>query len=144
MSVTVPDPPDETTRSGSPRRRKRFGRQKIGHINLDKPPTATEVAEHNEQHKGDAADRLTLYNPKQIEEETRDVKLCITFGEPIRIRDQAEMVIDAMEEIIELTKKHDLGTINQRLQSHHVAKVLGRALTRFNGKTPYGEYRKKR
>lgn len=127
-----------------PRRRRSWGRQRIGHISPDKLPSAEETADHAEQHRGEDADRFTLYTPDQIEAETRDVKLCITFDEPIRIRDQAEMIVGAMEEIIQLTKKHDLGSIGQRLQCRHTAKVLGRALTRFNGKTPYGEYRKKR
>lgn len=137
MSLTEETPPMR-------RRSHRLGRERIGHISPDKLPSATEQADHAERHQGEDADRFPLYTPAQIDEETRDVKLCISFGEVLRIRDQAEMVILAMKEIIELTRDHNLGSTKQRLQSHHTAKVLGRALTRLNGRTPYGEYRKKR
>lgn len=135
---------DPTMSDHYPRRKRQWGRQRIGHISPDKPPRPEDVADHAERHKGDDADRFSLYTPQQINEETKDVKLCIVFDEPIRIRDQAEMIMGAMEEIMELTKDHDLGSVKQRMQCRHVAKVLGRALTRFNGKTPYGEYRRKR
>lgn len=139
--MSMPD--DPAPQHAARRRGRSWGRQKIGHINLDQPPSAQEKADHAARHKGEDADRFPLYNAEQVEKETKDVKLRIVFDEPIRIRDQAEMVIAAMEEIIETTKKHDLGSINQRIHSRHVAGVLGRALTRFNGGTPYGEYRKK-
>ena len=111
-------------------------------LSLTGLPTAEELAAS--PHRGDDADRFTLYTPEQIEAETRDVKLCITFGDVIKVRDQAEMVIAAMRVIIEKTRAHDIGSIRQRVEARGEAASLGRALTRFNGRTPYGDRRKPR
>jgi hypothetical protein len=112
--------------------------------------TPEELAQHAERHKGDDADRFTLYTPAQIEAETKDVKICLTFGQGaddpasvIKIRDQAEMVIAGMRAIIEKTRQHDLGSIRQRIESRAEAASLGRALSRFNGRTPHGDWKPK-
>lgn len=110
-------------------------------INLDGPPTAEELA--SVPHKGDDADRFSLYTPDQIEAETRDVRLCITFGDVIKVRDQAEMIIAGMRAIIEKTRQHDIGSIRQRIEARAEAASVGRALTRFNGRTPYGDWKPK-
>lgn len=121
-------------------------------IAIDGPVTPEELAEHAAKHKGDDADRFSLYTPAQIEAETKDVKICITFGangpggDPaavMRIRDQAEMVIAGMRAIIEKTRQHDLGSIRQRIECRAEAASLGRALTRFNGRTPWGDSKPK-
>jgi len=111
-------------------------------VSLEGLPTAEELAE--QPHQGDDADRFSLYTPAQVEAEARDVKICLTFGEPIRIRDQAEMVIAAMRAIIEKTRAHDLGSIRQRIECRAEAASCGRALSRFNGRTPHGDSRRKR
>ncbi|HEX7741393.1 MAG TPA: hypothetical protein VF442_02975 [Sphingobium sp.] len=95
-------------------------------------------------HKGDAADRFTLYSPEQIEAETRTVRLDVSFEDVIKIRDQAEMIIEACKIIIARTRAHDIGSIRQRIECRGEAASLGRALSRFNGKTPYGDTKKKR
>jgi hypothetical protein len=112
-------------------------------------PTAEDLDAN--PHKGDDADRYSLYTPQQIESETKDVKLCLTFGEGpadpaavIKIRDQAEMVIAGMRAIIEKTRQHDIGSIRQRIEARAEAASVGRALTRFNGRTPYGEWKPKK
>lgn len=118
-------------------------------LSLEGLPSAEELAQ--QPHKGDDADRFTLYTPEQIEAETKDVKICLTFGtgttDPaavIKIRDQAEMVIAGMRAIIEKTRQHDIGAIRQRIESRAEAASLGRALSRFNGRTPHGDWKPKR
>lgn len=124
--------------------------RKRGHrpISVEGLPTAEELA--SSPHKGDDADRFSLYTEQQIMSETRPVKLCIEFGEGssdpaavIKIRDQAEMVIAGMRAIIEKTRQHDIGSIRQRIECRAEAASLGRALTRFNGRTPYGDSKRK-
>ena len=125
---------------------KRFG-PRLGRgtkINLGALPGPEELAHVAERHKGDAADRFTLYTPEQIEKETTDAKLCITFGDVIKIRDQAEMIIAAMRVIIEKTRHHDIGSIRQRIECRAEAASVGRALTRFNGRTPWGDWKPKK
>jgi hypothetical protein len=119
-------------------------------ISIEGPVTPEELAEHASKHKGDDADRFTLYTPAQIEAETKDVKICLTFGrgtsDPaavIKIRDQAEMVIAGMRAIIEKTRQHDIGSIRQRIEARAEAASLGRALSRFNGRTPHGDWKPK-
>ena len=94
-------------------------------------------------HRGDDADRFSLYTPEQIEAETRDARLTITFGDVIKVRDQAEMIIAGMRAIIEKTRQHDLGSIRQRVEARAEAASVGRALTRFNGRVPYGDWKPK-
>ena len=115
---------------------------------LEGLPTAEDLA--SSPHKGDDADRFSLYTPAQIMSETKDVKLCIRFGDGaddpaavIKVRDQAEMVIAGMRAIIEKTRQHDIGSVRQRIECRAEAASLGRALTRFNGRTPYGEWKPK-
>jgi hypothetical protein len=111
-------------------------------------PTAEDLASN--PHTGDDADRFSLYTPSQIEGETKDVKICITFGDGptdpaavIKIRDQAEMVIAGMRAIIDKTRQHDIGSIRQRIEARNEAASLGRALSRFNGRTPHGDWKPK-
>lgn len=133
-----------------PYRRKRYPLERGSKVSLDGLPPAEEQAQHAARHKGDDADRFTLYTPEQIERETRNVRLDINFGkEPhdpgavIKIRDQAEMIIACMQEIIRLTRKHDAGSIIQRVECRREAASLGARLTMFNGKTPFGYAKKK-
>lgn len=112
---------------------------------LEGLPSAEDLAQ--QPHKGEDADRFTLYTAEQVESETKDVKLCLTFGggagAAMKIRDQAEMVIAAMRAIIEKTRQHDIGSIRQRIEARAEAASLGRALSRFNGRTPHGEWKPK-
>ncbi len=119
------------------------GRKK-GHrpVSIAGLPTPEELAQ--QPHTGEEADRFSLYTPEQIEQETRSVRLDITFTDVIKIRDQAEMIMACMREIIARTRKHDIGSVRQRIEARQEAASAGRALSRFNGKTPYGESRKKR
>lgn len=105
-------------------------------------PTPEDLAQ--QPHSGEDADRFSLYTPQQIDSETRAVRLDITFSDPIKIRDQAEMIMACMRQIIQTTRKHDIGSIRQRIEARQEAASVGRALSRFNGKTPYGEARRKR
>jgi hypothetical protein len=107
--------------------------------------------EELDQQTPEQAERYPLYTREQIEAETRDVKLCITFGrgtdDPasvIKIRDQAELIMAGMRSIIETTRKHDSGSVNQRIEARAIAASLGRVLTRFNGRTPYGDWKPKK
>lgn len=133
-----------------PYKRKRYPLERGVRQSLEGLPPPEDLAAAAERHKGDDADRFTLYTPEQIERETRNVRLDIAFGhgpnDPgavIKIRDQAEMIIACMRQIIELTRKHDAGSINQRIECRREAASLGARLTMFNGKTPFGYAKKK-
>jgi hypothetical protein len=104
-------------------------------------PSPAELA--SSPHRGDDADRFSLYTPEQIAAETRDVRLNISFEDVIKVRDQAEMIIAGMRAIIEKTRQHDIGSIRQRIEARAEAASVGRALTRFNGGTPYGDWKPK-
>lgn len=105
-------------------------------------PTEEELAQ--QPHKGDAADRFSLYTPEQIAQETRDARIQITFDDVIKIRDQAEMIIACMQHVILATRKHDIGSIRQRIEARREVASLVERITLFNGKTPYGYAKKKR
>lgn len=129
-------------------RRSRY--QRGTKISIEGMPSKADLEQAHERHKGDDADRFSLYTPEQIEQETKDVKLCITFGKGpvdapaiIKIRDQAEMVIAGMRAIIEKTRQHDIGSVRQRIECRAEAASLGRALSRFNGRTPWGDWKPK-
>ncbi len=113
-------------------------------VSLEGPPTPEELADAAERHKGDDADRFTLYRPDQIETATRAVRLDMSFGDVIKIRDQAEMIIAGMRQIIEKTRHHDIGSVRQRIDCRSEAASLGQTLSLFNGKTPYGFTKKRR
>lgn len=111
-------------------------------VNITGLPTDEDLA--RSPHRGDAADRFSLYTPEQIAQETRDARLQMTFEDVIKIRDQAEMVIACMQHVIIATRKHDIGSIRQRIEARREVASLVERLTLFNGKTPYGYAKKKR
>ncbi len=111
-------------------------------ISVDGLPSPEELA--SMPHKGEAADRFSLYTPEQIAQLTRNAKIEMTFSEPIKIRDQAEMIKACMEVVIQLTRGHQIGTIRQRIETRREIGSLVERLTIFNGKTPYGYRKKKR
>jgi hypothetical protein len=92
---------------------------------------------------GSRQDRFPLHTPEQIEQETRTVRLDITFEDVVKIRDQIEMIMEGCRIIMEKTREHKIGSTRQRIGARQEAASLGRALARFNGKTPYGDSRKK-
>lgn len=119
------------------------GRQRAHRpVSLTGLPSPEELAQ--QPHKGDAADKFSLYTPEQITQETRDARLQLTFEDVIKIRDQAEMVIACMQHVVLATRKHDLGSIRQRIEARREVASLVERLTLFNGKTPYGYTKKKR
>lgn len=119
------------------------GRQRAHRpISLTGLPTDEELAQ--QPHKGEDADRFSLYTPEQITQETRDARIQITFEDVIKIRDQAEMVLACMQHVINATRKHDLGSVRQRIEARREVASLVERLTLFNGKTPYGYAKKKR
>jgi hypothetical protein len=119
------------------------GRQrKYGPYNTAKPPTEAELDEQAQS--GDDADRYSLFTPHQIEDETRNVRLDISFGDVVKIRDQAEMIAACMREIIGMTREHDLGSIRQRVLARREGQSLSRVLARFNGKCPRGDWKPKK
>lgn len=132
----------------APYKRSRYRTERGTKQSIEGLPSPEELAQAAARHKGDDADRFTLFTPEQIEVETRDVKICLRFGRKtndqaavIKIRDQAEMVIAGMRAIIEKTRQHDIGSIRQRIEARAEAASLGRALSRFNGRTPYGDWK---
>lgn len=126
-----------------PYRRPRHKYERGTKVRIDGLPSPEELAQAHDLHKGDDADRFSLYTPEQIEHESRTVRLILTFEDVIKVRDQAEMVIACMQQIIACTRRHDIGSIRQRIDARREAASLGAALTFFNGKTPYG-YRKRK
>lgn len=134
----------ETTmapRSG-PHRPVQHGRRRAHRpISIEGLPSDEEVAA--QPHKGDAADKFSLYAPDQVEDQTHNVRLDLSFSDVIKIRDQAEMVMAAMRLIIGKTREHDIGSIRQRIEARREADSLRRVLARFNGKTPHGEWKRK-
>lgn len=122
--------------------RQGHGRQRAHRpISITGLPTDEELAQ--QPHKGDDADRFSLYAPEQIEDETRNVRLDLSFGDVLKIRDQAEMIMAALRLIIGKTREHDIGSIRQRIEARREADSLRRVLARFNGKTPHGDSKKK-
>lgn len=112
-------------------------------ISLGGLPTPEEIAEAAERHQGAEADRFSLYTPEQIAALTKTSKIAMTFDEPIKIRDQAEMIMACMKIVIELTRGHKIGAVRQRIETRREIASLVERLTIFNGKTPYGYKRKK-
>jgi hypothetical protein len=114
-------------------------------ISLEGLPTPQELdhAAEGDDAVGSRQDKHPLYTPQQIEQETRTVRLDVSFNDVIKIRDQCEMIMAGCRAIMEMTRKHDLGSLRQRIEARREAASLGAALTLFNGKTPYG-YTKKR
>src|SRR4029077_6275801 len=90
------------------------------------------------------AERFPLYTPQQVEGETGTVRFDMTFKDVIKVRDQAEMVIAAMRLVIEKTRDHDIGSIRQRIEARREAHSLSRTLARFNGKSPRGDWKRKK
>lgn len=114
-------------------------RRKYGPYDVTKPPTDEELDGQTPEQRED----FSLFSPQQLEQETRTVRLDISFGDVIKIRDQCEMIMSACRIIMEKTRQHDIGPERQRVDCRREAASLGRALTRFNGRTPYGDTRKK-
>jgi len=126
-----------------PKPRPYKGRQrKYGPYDTGKPPTEDELDEQAQS--GDDADKYSLFTPQQIEDETRNVRLDVSFGDVVKIRDQAEMIMACMREIIQMTRQHDLGSIRQRVQARREGQSLSRVLARFNGKCPRGDWKPKK
>lgn len=113
-------------------------KRKYGPYNTDKPPTDEELAGQTPEQRN-----FSLFTAEQLAEETRSVRWEINFGDVIKIRDQAEMVMAACRAIIDRTRDHSAGPDKQRVDCRREAASAARALTRFNGKTPYGEKRKR-
>lgn len=63
-------------------------RRKYGPIDLTKPPTEEELNGQTPQQRED----YSLFSPQQIEQETRTVRLDISFGDVVKIRDQMEIL----------------------------------------------------
>lgn len=93
---------------------------------------------------GERADRFSMNSPEMIEMETRNVRLDMTFTDLIKIRDQALMVKEIMDDIIAKSRERHLGTIKQRMQCRQIADAGRRHLARFNGKTPHGDTYKRK
>jgi hypothetical protein len=103
-------------------------------IDLTKPPTAEELAE--QPHDGEDRDRFSLWTPEQVEAETLNVRLDISFKDVARVRDQMTMMIECAQIIIRKTREHRLGSIQQRVEARRELDSLRRALARVNGRKP--------
>lgn len=106
-------------------------RQRVAHEQRAAVVARDPLAEH--------ADRYSIWSGEALEQETRNVRLDLSFNDPISIRNQAKMVIGIMNDVIAKTREHHLGKINQRIEARRVADYGRRQLARFNGKTPHGD-----
>jgi hypothetical protein len=124
-----------------PYRPKPGQRRPIGTVSLTSLPSEADLAsqESPDDPTGERVDRYSLFTPDQIEDETRNVRLDMSFGDNSKIRDQAEMIIACMQEIIKKTREHKIGSIRQRIESRAEADSLRRVMARFNGKCPHGD-----
>ncbi|MBN9089167.1 MAG: hypothetical protein J0J01_19855 [Reyranella sp.] len=109
-------------------------RQRIAHAERAALLRRDPAAEH--------PDRPSMRSPETVEMETRPVRFEITFGDPLRVREQADMLIATLNEIKVKTQEHHLGAIRQRMACRQIADVGRRLLTRYNGKLPSGEARR--
>lgn len=135
----MPDPtPNAHT---GPYRPKPGQRRRIGTVSLEGLPAAEELASQprDDDPAGARVDRYTLFTPQQIEDETRNVRLDMSFGDNSKVRDQAEMIVRCMMEIIKKTREHKIGSIRQRIEARAEADSLRRVMARFNGKCPHGD-----
>lgn len=112
-------------------------KRRYGPVDLTNTPSEADL--DAQRHTHEAADRYSMFTPQQIAEETRTVRLDMTFGDVIKVRDQAEMVIACMQAIIGKTRDHRLGSIRQRVEARAEADSLRRVMARFNGKCPHGD-----
>ena len=94
--------------------------------------------------RGQHADRYSIWSGEALEQETRNVRLDMAFGDPTSIREQAELLISILQDIIAKTKEPHLGEIKQRIEARRIADFGRRHLTRLNGKMPSGTHSKRR
>ncbi len=80
-------------------------------------------------------DPRTLYD-EEIERDTRNVRLDVSFGDVIKVRDQAEIIRDGMDEIIAITRNKGYDDVTARRWARRQAAALSRTLARMNGKEP--------
>lgn len=133
----MPDSPQDSI--GSPPSKNYQKRGKIGSISLTGLPSQEELAQQTPEQR----ERFPLYTPEQIEQETRTVRLDISFGDVVKIRDQAVMIIACMQELISASRRHSIGPVRQRIEARREAASLGSALSLLNGKRPFN-FSKKR
>lgn len=80
-------------------------------------------------------DPRTLYD-QEIERDTRTVRMDVSFADIIKVRDQAQVIREAMAEIIAIANRKDYDDITARRWARRQAAALARTLARMNGKTP--------
>lgn len=80
-------------------------------------------------------DPRTLYD-QEIEQDTRNVRLDMSFKDVIRTRDQAKLIREVMDEIIELTTRRELDDITARRWARKKVATIARTLSRLHGKVP--------
>lgn len=89
---------------------------------------------------GEAGDmRLT---PAYVEALTRPVRIEMAFDDPIKVREQIEVLMGALSDAKVLTQQHELGINRQRIRLRSVVKDAADALTIINGRTPAGRRRR--
>lgn len=114
----------------------RFGRKKkyVGYNTAHLPTDAENDLQTPEQQE-----RFSLYTPDQLAHETRTVRLEISFdqGRLHQTREQAKMIIEAMQQVILATRRHMIsarGESLQRVAARKEAASCARALNILNGK----------
>lgn len=106
-------------------------RQYVGY-NPDKPPVESDM----DSQTPEQAESFPMWTPEQIREETRNVRIDVSFEDVARVRAQIEMVIECGKAVIVTAKEHALGSVQQRVRMRQEWDSLRRALARFNGRKP--------
>ena len=78
------------------------------------------------------------YDPATLDALTRPVRIEISFEDPIKTRQQLEVLMGICTEVLVVTGQHELGISRQRLRAREIMKSGADALTYMSGKTPTG------
>lgn len=73
---------------------------------------------------------------------TRPVRLEIAFPDPLKVREQIDILLDVLQEARVATYDHSPGIARQMLRIHSIIKNGAIVLTYTNGKAPSGKRKK--
>lgn len=80
--------------------------------------------------------------PDYVEALTRPVRIEMVFDDPMKVREQLEVLMGYLTDAQVITQQHDLGINRQRMRLRSVIKDAADALTIINGRTPAGRRRR--
>jgi hypothetical protein len=80
--------------------------------------------------------------PDYVEALSRPVRIEMVFDDPMKVREQIEVLMGYLSDAKVVTQQHEIGINRQRLRLRGVIKEAADALTIINGRTPAGRRRK--